>query len=204
MRTEYLRSAWQAYDDNAVRFSFDEHMLLLREGAAARNGSGWCSPLESLPQLPTSDAVRFPYAILEVKLQDREASPAWVHELKTSGVLVEVPKFSKFLHGMALLNPDKIREVPSWFVWRETAQVTLPASLDEMWDMTAERRAQQEMDWQVRQCHCHWLILQSERMWEVPAADTLPALERPHIAQSVGCWEWAHDVHALCRFARLC
>jgi SPX domain protein involved in polyphosphate accumulation len=169
MRTEYLRSAWQAYDDNAVRFSFDEHMLLLREGAVTRDvGSGWCSPLESLAQLPASDAVRFPYAILEVKLQDREASPAWVHELKTSGVLVEVPNFSKFLHGMALLKPEKIREVPSWFVWREAAGVTLPASLDEMWDMTAERRAQQEMDWQVRHWHqyvhyvrpVYWLSLQ--------------------------------------------
>lgn len=153
MRTEYLRSAWQAYDDNAVRFSFDENMLLLREGAATRNGSSdWCSPLESLAQRPASDAVRFPYAILEVKLQDRKASPAWVHELKTSGVLVEVPKFSKFLHGVALLQPEQIRELPSWFVWREGAGVTLPASLDEMWDMTAERRAQQEMDWQVGGC----------------------------------------------------
>lgn len=96
MRTEYMRSAWQAYDDNAVRFSFDEDMLLLREGAAsAGSHSSWCSPLESQSQLPFSDAVRFPYGILEIKLQDKQAAPAWVHELQTSGVIIEVPKFSK-------------------------------------------------------------------------------------------------------------
>jgi hypothetical protein len=63
LRTEYLRSAWQAYDDNAVRFSLDEHMLLLREAPPAAGGSngssgGWCRPLESLPQIPSTDAVR--------------------------------------------------------------------------------------------------------------------------------------------------
>jgi hypothetical protein len=103
---------------------------------------------------------RFPYAILEVKLQDKNAAPAWVHELKTSGVLVEAPRFSKFLHGMALLQPTTIHEVPAWFAWREGDRINLPASLDEMWDMTAERRAQKEMDWQVRggavRCLGHW------------------------------------------------
>jgi SPX domain protein involved in polyphosphate accumulation len=102
MRSEYLRSAWQAYDDNAVRFSLDEHMLLLREsppaaaaGSTGSSSSNWCCPLESLEHIPASDAVKFPYAILEIKLRDRENAPAWVHELQTSGLLVEVPKFSK-------------------------------------------------------------------------------------------------------------
>lgn len=102
MRSEYLRSAWQAYDDNAVRFSLDEHMLLLREsppaaaaGSTGSSSSNWCCPLESLGHIPASDAVKFPYAILEIKLRDRENAPAWVHELQTSGLLVEVPKFSK-------------------------------------------------------------------------------------------------------------
>jgi len=161
LRSEYLRSAWQAYDDNAVRLSLDEHMLLLRETPqpppachtnSGSNGGGngsWCSPMESLPQIPAADAVRFPYAILEIKLQDKEGAPAWVHELMASGVLVEVPKFSKFLHGMALLRPEGIREVPSWFLWREGVGVALPASLDEMWEFTAERRERQELEWQV-------------------------------------------------------
>jgi SPX domain protein involved in polyphosphate accumulation len=31
IRTEYQRSAWQAYDSNDVRVSLDDSMLLLRE-----------------------------------------------------------------------------------------------------------------------------------------------------------------------------
>jgi SPX domain protein involved in polyphosphate accumulation len=63
LRTEYLRSAWQAYDDNAVRFSLDEHMLLLREappaaGSSSSSTDGWCRLLESLHQIPSTDAVR--------------------------------------------------------------------------------------------------------------------------------------------------
>jgi hypothetical protein len=32
---------------------------------------GWCADVEGLPQLQGSDVVRFPYAILEIKLQVR-------------------------------------------------------------------------------------------------------------------------------------
>lgn len=31
---------------------------------------------------------------------------------------MEVPKFSKFLHGMALLYPHRLRNTPHWFVPR--------------------------------------------------------------------------------------
>jgi hypothetical protein len=31
-------------------------------------------------------------------------------------MLTECPKFSKFLHGMALLYPDRLANTPSWFV----------------------------------------------------------------------------------------
>lgn len=36
--------------------------------------------------------------------------------LRQSGLLVESPKFSKFLHGMALLYPQSIRNTPHWFL----------------------------------------------------------------------------------------
>lgn len=56
---------------------------------------------------------------------------------------------------MILLHPERIREVPSWFVWREGEGVSLPATLDEVWDMRAERRAQKELEWQVG-APCHY------------------------------------------------
>ena len=35
VRTEYVRTAWQDYASNDLRFSLDEHMLMLREAGAA-------------------------------------------------------------------------------------------------------------------------------------------------------------------------
>lgn len=131
LRTEYVRSAWQAYDSAAVRVSVDDHMLLLRERgrhtapgewlqcniflAQACSGclqqhmpadcrmqaaglhhethihpnsnphaschpapaGDWCAGLEASGPLPGGDALRFPYSIVEIKLQGEEG-PAWV------------------------------------------------------------------------------------------------------------------------------
>jgi SPX domain protein involved in polyphosphate accumulation len=40
--------------------------------------------------------------------------PNHLQELRNSGLLVEVPKFSKFLHGAALLFPTLVRNTPPW------------------------------------------------------------------------------------------
>lgn len=54
--------------------------------------------------------------MLEVKLalDDGDAAPAWVDHLIESGCLTEVHKFSKFMHGAAVLFPDLTQEVPYW------------------------------------------------------------------------------------------
>lgn len=137
LRTEYWRTAWQRYDSNSVRLSLDEHMLLLRQGSAAAGSGDWCADLESAAVLPPCGAVRFPYAILEVKLQ--EDAPPWVGALAASGVLVEAPRFSKFLHGMALLHSGRCATSPCWFGWDEAARCTTPASLEEMRAANAQR-----------------------------------------------------------------
>ena len=69
LRTEYPRCAWQAYDNNTVRVSLDEDMLLIRERDAAVASGDWCSRMGLDAPLPTRDVVRFPYGILEIKLQ---------------------------------------------------------------------------------------------------------------------------------------
>ncbi|KAG1225421.1 hypothetical protein G6F68_019932 [Rhizopus microsporus] len=60
-------------------------------------------------QLPDSDICRFPYAVLEVKLQTHigQEPPQWVTELVNSHLVESVPKFSKFIHGCATLLEDK-------------------------------------------------------------------------------------------------
>jgi SPX domain protein involved in polyphosphate accumulation len=76
LRTEYQRSAWQAYDNNTVRVSLDEDMLLIRERDAPMTLGDWCSRAGLDAPLPTRDVVRFPYGILEIKLQVE--APEWL------------------------------------------------------------------------------------------------------------------------------
>merc|ERR1712232_384017 len=67
--------------------------------------------------LQNTQITRFPHAVLEVKLElsgENSSPPAWVQELQNSGLLYEVHKFSKFIHGCATLLPDYVRSVPYW------------------------------------------------------------------------------------------
>ena len=69
-------------------------------------------------QLPDSDVCRFPYAVLEVKLQTQfgQEPPLWIRELVSSHLVEAVPKFSKFIHGAATLLYDRVELLPFWFV----------------------------------------------------------------------------------------
>ena len=55
--------------------------------------------------------------MLEVKLAlpEGEDPPLWVQELLDSGLVHEVNKFSKFLHGTATLMPESVQHAPYWF-----------------------------------------------------------------------------------------
>ncbi|KAI5307886.1 vacuolar transporter chaperone [Ascosphaera atra] len=67
-------------------------------------------------QLPAADIERFPYAILEVKLQTQAGQdpPQWIRDLTASHLVEAVPKFSKFIHGTCNLFPDHINLLPYW------------------------------------------------------------------------------------------
>lgn len=66
--------------------------------------------------MPLDEITRFPHAVLEVKLevQGEDATPEWVVQLINSGLLHETHKFSKFIHGCAVLLPEEVRAVPYW------------------------------------------------------------------------------------------
>ena len=59
----------------------------------------------ALYDLTHEDIERFPYAILEVKLQTQagQEPPRWIRDVIASHLVEAVPKFSKFLHGAATL-----------------------------------------------------------------------------------------------------
>jgi VTC domain len=123
-RTFYHRTAFQLPGDARVRISLDTELSMIREDnldGRKRAGDNWRRMDIGIDwpfrQLPSEDIERFPYAVLEVKLQTQagQEPPQWIRDLTASHLVEAVPKFSKFIHGCATLFPDKINLLPFWF-----------------------------------------------------------------------------------------
>lgn len=124
MRSFYNRTAFQLPGDARVRISLDTELTMVREdnfdGHDRTNGNwrrmdiGVDYPFS---QLPESDVCRFPYAVLEVKLQTQlgQEPPQWIRDLIASHLVEAVPKFSKFIHGTATLLTDMVDLLPFWY-----------------------------------------------------------------------------------------
>ncbi|KAI9000217.1 vacuolar transporter chaperone 4 [Gaertneriomyces semiglobifer] len=122
VRTFYNRTAFQLPGDARVRISLDTELTMIREdnegrprsdGNWRRTDAGTTAPFD---YLPAEDVCAFPYAILEVKLQTQHgaSAPKWVEELVNSHLVEEVPKFSKFIHGIATLLEHHVSLLPFW------------------------------------------------------------------------------------------
>ncbi|KAK6340511.1 vacuolar transporter chaperone [Orbilia brochopaga] len=122
VRSFYHRTAFQLPGDARVRISLDTELTLIREDnqGRERSGNNWRRmdigidwPFKNLP---AEDVERFPYAVLEVKLQTQagQEPPQWIRDLVASHLVEAVPKFSKFLHGTATLFPKEIKLLPFW------------------------------------------------------------------------------------------
>ena len=118
MRTQYMRVAFQIPFDATVRVSLDTNLCMIKENpergdTCLESGRWFRDP--SLP-VPRTEITKFPHAVLEVKLslKENEDAPLWVTQLIDSGLLHEVHKFSKFIHGCAVLLPDRVQAVPYW------------------------------------------------------------------------------------------
>lgn len=124
MRSFYNRTAFQLPGDARVRISLDTELSMVREddfdGHDRTNGNwrrtdiGVDYPFSQLPEL---DICRFPYAVLEVKLQTQmgQEPPVWVRDLIESHLVEGVPKYSKFIHGGATLLTKYVHLLPFWF-----------------------------------------------------------------------------------------
>ena len=122
-RSFYNRTAFQLPADARVRISLDTELTMVREDnldGRKRCKNNWRRMDIGIDypfsQLPPEDIERFPYAILEVKLQTQvgQEPPEWVRQLISSHLVEAVPKFSKFIHGTATLFPDRIKLLPYW------------------------------------------------------------------------------------------
>ncbi|KAL9010358.1 MAG: hypothetical protein Q9173_004695, partial [Seirophora scorigena] len=122
-RSFYNRTAFQLPGDARVRISLDTELTMIREDnmdGRDRAGKNWRRTDIGIDypfnQLPPEDVERFPYAVLEVKLQTQagQEPPEWVRELISSHLVEAVPKFSKFIHGTATMFSTRIHLLPFW------------------------------------------------------------------------------------------
>ncbi|RUS20757.1 polyphosphate synthetase protein [Endogone sp. FLAS-F59071] len=123
VRSFYNRTAFQLPGDARVRISLDTELSMIREDNYddhRRSGDNWRRMDIGIDypfsQLPEADICRFPYAVLEVKLQTQSGQepPEWVTELINSHLVESVPKFSKFIHGVSTLLEDRVQLLPFW------------------------------------------------------------------------------------------
>lgn len=129
IRANYRRSAFQKPGDDRVRISIDTDIAFIREDTLDRDrpcrdpkewhrvdidNSNMTYPFNNINQ---SEVSRFPYAVLEIKLNEdssRGKRPAWIQDLMGSHLVHPCPRFSKFVHGTASLLEDHANHLPFW------------------------------------------------------------------------------------------
>jgi hypothetical protein len=116
LRVFYNRTAFQFPDSQLLRISLDTNLTFITEKGHnnwRRNDVGIDYPFEYLLD---GDILRFPYAVLETKLQTHlgQEPPAWLTSLVESHLVHEVPRFSKYLHGACYFYKDCLPLVPWW------------------------------------------------------------------------------------------
>jgi SPX domain protein involved in polyphosphate accumulation len=124
LRAFYNRTAFQLPGDQRVRVSLDTDLSFIREDnmddKVRRGKDEWRRPDVEIdypfPQLDETEICRFPYAVLETKLQTHlgQEPPEWLTKLVDSHLVHEVPRFSKYLHGACYFFRDRMPLLPWW------------------------------------------------------------------------------------------
>ena len=134
LRANYTRTAFQVPGDKKVRISIDTDLALIREDALDQDRP--CRPLDDwhrgdidrlglkypFPEIRQGEITHFPHALLEIKIKENASKKAtnWINDLTSSHLLKEEPRFSKFVHGVAVLFEDHVNSFPFWLSDLET------------------------------------------------------------------------------------
>ena len=131
LRANYTRTAFQIPGDDRVRVSLDTNLALIREDSIdserpCRNPEEWHRsdideggpnsealeyPFDSIKK---GEISRFPYALLEIKIKNGHRKNSWLEDLMASHLVKEVPHFSRFVNGVAVLFEDHVNSFPFW------------------------------------------------------------------------------------------
>ncbi|KAG9256382.1 VTC domain-containing protein [Emericellopsis atlantica] len=160
IRANYVRTAFQKPTDDRVRILIDTDLAFIREDTLdkdrpCRDPKDWHrtdidSSNMSYPfsNINPGEISKFPYAVLELKLKEdgSRKRPTWVQDLMSSHLVHPVPRFSKFVHGVASLFEDYVNSLPFWLsdLGRDIRKDPQQAFEDE-----EQRRAQQADDVQA-------------------------------------------------------
>ncbi|ODV90173.1 hypothetical protein CANCADRAFT_31215 [Tortispora caseinolytica NRRL Y-17796] len=133
LRAVFTRTAFQIPGDDSLRISLDSNILFIREDSfgdrPSRDPSEWHrtdiddSGIEyPYPTIKKYEKAAFPYSVLELKVvNDAETGapgqlPNWMRDLADSGLVKEIPRFSKYVQGVASLFEDDghVSTLPYW------------------------------------------------------------------------------------------
>ncbi|GMH40033.1 hypothetical protein BSKO_07937 [Bryopsis sp. KO-2023] len=135
LRTEYRRTGFEEGDGNDIKMALDTHIRIIRERGSPKAKGDFFRDVRV--KMEDGDVCHFPYAIFEMRLAC-ETMPDWLKELLHSGMLVMIQKFSKFLHGTAVLYPDNLKKFPPWFVKNSDGKV-VAATLEQISEMQEQK-----------------------------------------------------------------
>ena len=148
IRTSYRRTAFQHSDNNEVRISLDTNLKWFDE---ISNTKLW------IEEGNDQASAKFPFAVLEVKLQVEE-TPEWIEDILREINATEVWKFSKFLHGTCVIRGAQISRFPHW--WDFAAEnnfgiTSCPAKKNTMENSTPKSTTQTTTSIQITSTNSH-------------------------------------------------
>jgi uncharacterized membrane protein YidH (DUF202 family) len=133
LRANYTRTAFQVPGDDRIRISLDTDLAFIREDAIdsdrpCRDPESWhrtdidnnelSYPFTSVRK---GEVSRFPFALLEIKMRSSDRKRVeWVQDLMHSHLVKDASRFSKFVHGVAVLFDDYVNTFPFWLSEMET------------------------------------------------------------------------------------
>jgi SPX domain protein involved in polyphosphate accumulation len=117
IRVFYNRTDFQVQNDPRVRISIDNDLSFIREDVH-RSQNEWRRPDVGIDfpfsNVDENEILRFPYAVMETKVQPGQTNPVWLRKLVDSHLVHEVPRFSKYIHGASYLFRDRLPLLPWW------------------------------------------------------------------------------------------
>jgi len=107
--TRYRRCVFQKNTDDRLRISIDRNLTMSKEFHIAQ----WKWHEHLSRPLHSDELYDFPYAVMELKLRDVEM-PHWFEALIRENLVLEIPKFSKFIHSCVAFRRTAVPELPYW------------------------------------------------------------------------------------------